>query len=107
MKAVIHFRRINKPESVFVETGASDDGVRLDYYLLDLMLDLWIAPDGSCKEMDWDEFDNAVRGKQITEVNQRAAVDTLRRMVDETRAGIFPWAYLPQTSQTQTSWRKP
>lgn len=169
MKAVIHYRRINKPEVIYTESYASDDGLRLDtetildrefsrrwiekdwqpqgllraepliasvrkhhfyrewfsimelrsagggllgfycdlltplekrageYYLLDLMLDLWIAPDGSMRELDWDEFDACTRQGKILPEHQRTAVATLSRLTAETRAGTFPWAYLPDT----------
>jgi hypothetical protein len=179
MKAVIHYKRINEPEVIYTESGASDDGIRLDtdtpisreisvewakkrwvpngllregqiiarvrkhhfyqqwfgvmelrgvegelmgfycdlltplvkrggeYYLQDLMLDLWIAPDRSHKELDWDEFEAAARLGQIAAAHQQAAVSTLRRMVDETRTGIFPWSYLPGMAAGHTAHKKP
>jgi hypothetical protein len=170
MKAVIHYHRINKPETLYTETLVSDDGVRVDtisrpaadfarewsvnvwqrfgalkenqviatvrkhiyyqewfsimelrnadedllgfycdiltplenrggeYYLLDLLLDLWISPDGSLMELDWDEFELAARDGLLTVEQQRRAADTLVTITEEARAGRFPWSHLPPES---------
>jgi predicted RNA-binding protein associated with RNAse of E/G family len=167
MKAVIHFSRIGKGESLYVEELIRDDGVRLDtrsvlppeardvwrksawqklgiladgpvvrevrkhhfyhewfdiiellddqggllgyycdvitplrkvdgeYYLLDLLLDLWIFPDHRTIELDWDEFQEAARLQRITPEQQQKAVETLAWMVTEAQHGIFPERYLP------------
>jgi predicted RNA-binding protein associated with RNAse of E/G family len=65
-----------------------------EYYLQDLLLDLWIFPDGRTVELDWDEFEEAVHAGQISAEWQQKAVETLQRMVAETRQGIFPGRYL-------------
>lgn len=67
-----------------------------EYYLLDLLLDLWIFPDGRCVEMDWDEFEAAAQAGLISAEQQARAVETLRRMVSETQQGIFPTRWIGQ-----------
>jgi predicted RNA-binding protein associated with RNAse of E/G family len=64
------------------------------YYLRDLLLDLWVWPDGRCQELDWPEFEAARAQGLLTPEEQSQAVATLRRMVDEANAGVFPWRYL-------------
>jgi predicted RNA-binding protein associated with RNAse of E/G family len=64
------------------------------YYLHDLVLDLWIYPEGRLKELDWDEFDQAVQRGQISLAHQQKAVETLRWLVAEARSGRFPGPYL-------------
>jgi hypothetical protein len=64
------------------------------YYLTDLLLDLWIWPDGRCLELDWDEFHAAEKSGLLAPVLARQAETTLKRMVKETRAGRFPREYL-------------
>jgi len=65
-----------------------------EYYLRDLLLDLWIFPDGRTVELDWDEFEDATRAALLSSDEQRMAVDTLRRMVEEVQQGVFPAQYL-------------
>lgn len=70
-----------------------------EYYLQDLLLDLWVFPDGSYVEMDWEELEEASRlGRIGCELRQKAE-ETLRRIVAETRAGIFPAQYLAKTER--------
>lgn len=64
------------------------------YYLRDLLLDLWIWPEGRMRELDWDEFEEAFHRQLISEAEHRQAIITLERMVKETRSGIFPHHYL-------------
>jgi hypothetical protein len=65
-----------------------------EYYLQDLLLDLWISPDGTCIELDWDEFEEAVRQNLVSEEYQAKSVETLRWMVEETRKGQFPFPFI-------------
>ncbi len=171
MKAVIHFARIGKPDTIYTEGLVCDNGQRLDtctvlppeaarvwtrsgwqaygilsdgqvvhtirkhhfyhewfsivelidssgtllgyycdvltplrkvdgeYYLQDLLLDLWVFPDGSCVELDWDELRDAVRLGMITPSLHQKAEETLSRMVAETQAGVFPVRYLLETKE--------
>ena len=68
-----------------------------EYYLQDLLLDLWVFPDGSYVEMDWDELEEASRLGQISCELRQKAEETLQRIVAETRAGIFPTQYLAES----------
>jgi len=65
-----------------------------EYYLHDLILDLWVFPDGRLVELDWDEYYEAVQAGLMTPEEQKIAVKTLKRMVKETQQGIFPKRYL-------------
>ena len=51
-------------------------------------------PDGRTVELDWDEFEQAARASLISADEQQAAVAALRKMVEETKAGIFPSRYI-------------
>lgn len=72
--------------------------LRLDgeYYLRDLLLDLWIFPDGRTVELDWDEFDAAQAAGLISPEEADQAAATLRRMVREVQQGIFPSVYIAE-----------
>ena len=61
--------------------------------MTDLFFDVWLFPDGRLLGLDWDEFDEAVAQKVITPAQADLARDALRRIVDETARGIYPFAY--------------
>lgn len=64
------------------------------YHLQDLVLDLWVAADGRVLELDWEEFEAALRDGLISgELGEKAA-DTLKWMAAEARAGRFPSAFI-------------
>jgi predicted RNA-binding protein associated with RNAse of E/G family len=65
-----------------------------DYYLLDLILDLWIFPDLSFTVLDMEEWQNAIHAGFVDEETQRDAERTLERLKSEIRAGKFPEAYV-------------
>lgn len=65
-----------------------------EYVLHDLILDLWIFPDGQIRELDWDEFADAERRSVISQKLAAIARRTLARLAREARAGIFPGAYV-------------
>ena len=65
-----------------------------EYYLRDLLLDLWVFPDRRTIVLAWDEFEEAARTEQISSEEKRMAEDTLRRMEQETKQGKFPVLYL-------------
>lgn len=65
-----------------------------EYELRDLILDLWVFPDGRVKELDWDEFVLAERRQVISTRLAGIARRTLKRIVAETQAGKFPYAYI-------------
>ncbi|HZW03284.1 MAG TPA: DUF402 domain-containing protein [Anaerolineaceae bacterium] len=65
-----------------------------DYFLTDLFLDLWIEPDGSMRELDWDEFEEAAAGGLISVEWQQAAVDALERLKTLAASGRLQMEYL-------------
>jgi hypothetical protein len=68
----------------------ADDG----YHLQDLVLDLWVTADGQTLELDWDEFEGALRAGLIPDdLGEKAAV-TLKWMATEARTGRFPSAFI-------------
>lgn len=65
-----------------------------EYYLTDLILDLWIAPDLQFEELDRDEFEAGITSGLITPQLARTAHHTVERLKNEIRLGLFPAAYL-------------
>jgi predicted RNA-binding protein associated with RNAse of E/G family len=61
--------------------------------MTDLFLDIWLHPDGTLLELDWDEFEEAIQEKVITVAQADLARSTMRRLVDETKKGIYPSKY--------------
>jgi len=57
--------------------------------LVDLFLDLWIAPDGSYEVLDEDEFEEAVRLGHITDAQAEHARRALHEIVDRVQTGNF------------------
>lgn len=64
------------------------------YFITDLMLDLWIAPDGTVRELDWDEFEAASASGLIPATLQEKAVNAMQKLRAEVAQGIFPFAYI-------------
>jgi uncharacterized protein len=58
--------------------------------LVDLFLDLWLAPDGSYEVLDEDEFAEAVEKGWITERQRRHAQGVLTDLKERIREGTFP-----------------
>ncbi len=58
--------------------------------LVDLFLDLWIAPDGGFKILDEDELWTAIERRAITEMQAAQAREILARMITDTQRGDFP-----------------
>lgn len=67
-----------------------------EYYLYDLVLDLWITPDLSARELDWDEFHEAVEEGLLSPKLAEQAKRTLQRLQQERADGTFPAAYLDE-----------
>lgn len=65
-----------------------------EYFLTDLFLDLWVAPDGRFKELDWDEYAEAIDQGLMDALQQEMAEKTLRHLAEEIRQGRFPQEYL-------------
>jgi hypothetical protein len=68
----------------------SPDKIRMT----DLFLDIWMYPDGQLLELDWDEFEEAIRNQVITPPQVELARTTLKRLVSEKEQGIYPHRYL-------------
>lgn len=60
-----------------------------DYFLTDLILDLWISPDGQVIELDRDEFETAISEGLLPAELERFALDTLSRLTSEIEKGSF------------------
>lgn len=58
--------------------------------LVDLFLDLWIAPDGEFEVLDEDELQAAIEGGTISGQQAAQARDVLAHMIAATRSGDFP-----------------
>jgi len=65
------------------------------YTMTDWFLDLWLAPDGTVLELDWDEFETAHAAGLLTESAAAIARATLERLKAEIGAGLYPYQYLP------------
>jgi predicted RNA-binding protein associated with RNAse of E/G family len=70
-----------------------------EYFLYDLVLDLWIYPDGKLVELDWDELEDAVQRGLLTPQQQQKAVETMHWLVTEARKGSFPFQYIQENDQ--------
>lgn len=66
-----------------------------DYFLTDLILDLWISPDLEAIELDRDEFETAISQGLFPTNLEKDALETLGRLKSEVEKGIFPLLYLP------------
>jgi hypothetical protein len=65
-----------------------------EYFITDLLLDVWITPGGAAHELDWDEFEHAIHSGHLSaelQAHARAAIERLRA---EIAAGQFPQRYL-------------
>lgn len=65
-----------------------------DFQMTDLFLDVWLSPDGRLLELDWEEFEEAVQGRVISPAQADLARKAMRRIVDETAKGIYPFRYV-------------
>jgi predicted RNA-binding protein associated with RNAse of E/G family len=64
------------------------------YQLTDLWLDVWLTPDGIFRELDWDEFDEAIAAGLATPEWQTLARATMGRLKAEAASGIYPQKYI-------------
>jgi hypothetical protein len=65
-----------------------------EYYLTDLFLDFWLPCDGPVKELDQDEFDEAVAAGILAPDLAAQARAAFERVRGEIAAGIFPSHYI-------------
>ena len=64
------------------------------YQTTDLILDLWIAPDGRYTELDVDEFEQASAAGKLTPEWETQARQTFARLKDEITRGDFPGRFI-------------
>lgn len=65
-----------------------------EYFLTDLILDLWVSPGGHATEVDRDEFEAALASGMFPPQLEGDALVTLARLKAEVEEGIFPAGYL-------------
>jgi predicted RNA-binding protein associated with RNAse of E/G family len=65
-----------------------------EYFLTDLILDLWVFPDCRVIELDQDEFEAAVSSGLFPSIWEGDALTTFSRLKKEIEKGIFPTHYL-------------
>ncbi len=65
-----------------------------EYFLTDLILDLWIFPDFRVMELDRDEFETAVSNGLFPVSLERDALATFNRLKVEIEKGVFPKSYV-------------
>ncbi len=65
-----------------------------EYFLTDLILDLWISPAFDFQELDRDEFEEAIEVGLLSPELQQKALETLERLKREIAGGRFPLVYL-------------
>jgi predicted RNA-binding protein associated with RNAse of E/G family len=65
-----------------------------EYSFTDLVLDLWVTPSLGIRELDQDEFDEAVKAGLMSADLQQIAQRTFERLKAEIAEGTFPAAYL-------------
>ena len=65
-----------------------------EYFLTDLILDLWITLDHHYQELDGDEFTNAIAEGLISAEIQAQAIRTMDKLINEIANGWFPNKYL-------------
>lgn len=70
------------------------------YHLTDLFLDLWLTPDGTLHELDWDEFEEASAQGVLTPDQQTLARQAMARLVAEAASGVYPTRYCQSTGGT-------
>jgi predicted RNA-binding protein associated with RNAse of E/G family len=64
------------------------------FQMTDLYLDIWLFPNGRLLELDWDEFEEAIKLQVITPAQAELARVTMARLVSEAKQGIYPSKYL-------------
>ncbi len=65
-----------------------------EYYLTDLILDLWIFPDLTYRVLDEDEWQQAIQAGLVSKEIQNMVRKTLKGLKREIRMGKFPQNYI-------------
>lgn len=69
-----------------------------EYYLDDLILDLWIYPDLAYRVLDEGEWQQAVQHGFVSEEIQSRVEATLQQVIEEIHQGTFPHLYIQDLS---------
>ena len=64
------------------------------YHMTDLFLDTWLEPGGRVHELDWPEFEAAIRDGLLSEAQQTFARAGMARLLAEIKAGTYPSRYM-------------
>jgi hypothetical protein len=65
-----------------------------EYFLTDLILDLWVFPDHRMLELDREEFEAAVSNGMFPSSLEKEALAAISRLKAEIEEGIFPGKYI-------------
>jgi hypothetical protein len=65
-----------------------------EYYLTDLILDLWVFPDLTYRVLDEDEWQQAIQAGWVSKEIQHTVQKTLKGLKREIRLGKFPQNYI-------------
>jgi hypothetical protein len=65
-----------------------------EYYLTDLILDLWVFPDLTYRVLDEDEWQQAIQSGLVSKEIQHTVQKTLKGLKREIRLGKFPQNYI-------------
>jgi hypothetical protein len=65
-----------------------------EYYLTDLILDLWIFPNLTYRVLDEDEWQQAIQAGLVSKEIQNTVLKTLKELRREIRLGKFPKNYI-------------
>lgn len=93
---VLEFRDTEgKPLGYYSDIGEPARKLRNGIYeMVDLFLDIWLWPDGKLLELDWDEFDEAIKNNVITTAQADLARTAMQRLKSEVAQKIYPAIYL-------------
>jgi predicted RNA-binding protein associated with RNAse of E/G family len=93
--AVMEFRdKVHTLLGYYCDITTPVQAIGNEYSLTDLVLDLWVTPSLSIRELDRDEFDEAVKAGLMSADLQQIAQRTFERLKAEIAEGTFPAAYL-------------
>ena len=67
-----------------------------EYEMTDLYLDIWLSPDGTLLELDWDEFEEAIQKNILNSEQACLARAAIQRLKEETALKIYPDKYISE-----------
>jgi len=83
----------------YSDIGAPLEKIDGGYAMTDWFLDLWLYPNGTFLELDWDEFHQALAAGLLTKAEAAAARATLERLKSEIGTGVYPYKYIAQEQE--------